>query len=342
MQIRLGFAQENAKLRNWPAAHVRGEVPDALPYGLDALASPADVLTVEALTATNKTRALVDAASPCRMPVGSGARVTWDEYTFARLLPRWERDARCYTGVIWATDLWVRGSRRLSTALVRRSLLGASGLWCLSRAQLPVVADWLGGDAPPTHFVRFGIDTSFFSAWRMPAGPPTIVSAGTDERDLATLLEALSIVIRENPDVRAVVQNHTPPAVVPAGVQFRERLTHLELRDLYRQATVVAVATRNNLHVSGMTVALEAQATGRPVVLTETPGMRDYVEDGVTGRLVVAQRPDQLASELLRLLGDPHTIAVMGKAARERVERLHSSRQTAQRIRSLIASSSAP
>jgi hypothetical protein len=51
---------------------------------------------------------------------------------------------------------------------------------------------------------------------------------------------------------------------------------HGALRDRYRAFSVIAVALRPNLHVSGITTALEAKATGRPLVITDTPGMADY------------------------------------------------------------------
>jgi glycosyltransferase involved in cell wall biosynthesis len=84
---------------------------------------------------------------------------------------------------------------------------------------------------------------------------------------------------------------------------------------------VVVVPTRPNLHASGMTVALEALATARPVVATDTPGMHQYVSEGRTGYLVPPEDPAELALTLLRLLDDPARAAELGQNGRVEVER---------------------
>ena len=98
------------------------------------------------------------------------------------------------------------------------------------------------------------------------------------------------------------------------------RLTHRELRDLYGRAAVVAIATRPNLHVSGMTVLLESMATARPVVLTGSPGVEDYATDGETALLVPTRDAGGLADRVLGLLADPGEARALGERARASVE----------------------
>jgi glycosyltransferase involved in cell wall biosynthesis len=90
---------------------------------------------------------------------------------------------------------------------------------------------------------------------------------------------------------------------------------------MYAHASVVAVATRPNLHVSGLTVSLEAMATGRPVVITGSPGMDDYLDDGGTALLVPARRAEALGESVIRLLDDPAAAEQMGDRGRATVER---------------------
>lgn len=52
------------------------------------------------------------------------------------------------------------------------------------------------------------------------------------------------------------------------------------------------------------TSVMDAQAMGIPVVATETGGVPDVVQDGVTGLLVPARDPKTLADAILRLLED--------------------------------------
>jgi glycosyltransferase involved in cell wall biosynthesis len=62
-------------------------------------------------------------------------------------------------------------------------------------------------------------------------------------------------------------------------------------------------------------------AWGRPVVATAVGGLRDAVEDGVTGLLVPPRDVDALRAALERLLGDAELRAALGAAARERAQR---------------------
>lgn len=66
-------------------------------------------------------------------------------------------------------------------------------------------------------------------------------------------------------------------------------------------------------------VALEAMAAGVPVVATRVGGVPDLLADGAAGRLVDAERPDQLAAAVDGLLADPEGAAALGRRGQERV-----------------------
>ncbi len=147
-----------------------------------------------------------------------------------------------------------------------------------------------------------------------------LFSAGGDrDRDPATLLKAIEIVRRTRPDIDVLVQSRTA-LTPPDGVKIVPYLTHSELRAAYGRASVVAIATRPNLHASGMTVSLEAMAVGRPVVITSTAGIDDYVAHGSTGFLVQPGDHEAMARHIIGLLDDHAAAATMGRRARERVE----------------------
>jgi glycosyltransferase involved in cell wall biosynthesis len=65
--------------------------------------------------------------------------------------------------------------------------------------------------------------------------------------------------------------------------------------------------------------AIEALASGCPVVATRVGGVPDVVEDGVDGFLVELGDLDALADALARLAADPELRRRMGEAGRERV-----------------------
>ncbi|HED64095.1 MAG TPA: glycosyltransferase family 1 protein [Planctomycetes bacterium] len=86
-----------------------------------------------------------------------------------------------------------------------------------------------------------------------------------------------------------------------------------------------AIVTLPSVYREGVPMALlEAAASARPIVTTDVPGCREVVVDGVNGFLVPVHRPDLLADRLALLIADPDLRARMGRAGRERAERLFS------------------
>jgi glycosyltransferase involved in cell wall biosynthesis len=66
--------------------------------------------------------------------------------------------------------------------------------------------------------------------------------------------------------------------------------------------------------------ALEAMASGKPLIATDIPGCREAVVDGQTGLLVEPRNPAALAAAIQQLIEAPELRAHMGAAARLRVE----------------------
>lgn len=64
---------------------------------------------------------------------------------------------------------------------------------------------------------------------------------------------------------------------------------------------------------------LEAQAMGLPVVCTDADGLRENIEDGVTGTLVPRRDAKALAREILRLANDPELFGRIAMAGPARV-----------------------
>lgn len=323
------------RVPEWERAHAEGAVPDRWPYGLHRVRTGSESLPSFGEALPLKSLAIMKSfMTGLRSPINDHTAIAWDEDTAIRLFLQRPR-ARKFAGVIWATDRLNRCEFSLKDVVLRRILPKFDGLWVLSRAQEEVLRDWLGADTPPISYLPFGIDEGFFTPHPYPARP-YVISLGRDrDRDPATLFEALEEVKRRRPDVQIGVQTMAT-SKPPAGVHVLPLMPHSELRKLYRASTVVAVATRPNVHVSGMTVALEAMATCRPVVMSDTPGMSGYVEHGVTGILVKPQNAECMAAGILDLLGSPNAAAQMGERGRKRVEARHTTQRMASTLSAII------
>jgi len=100
-------------------------------------------------------------------------------------------------------------------------------------------------------------------------------------------------------------------------VDFTGWIAHEELETHYAASTFTVVPSRWP-EPFGM-VGLEAMARGRAVVGFDAGGIGDWLEDGVTGRLVPAADVGAMADALEQLLENPAQAADMGRAGAERV-----------------------
>jgi D-inositol-3-phosphate glycosyltransferase len=102
-------------------------------------------------------------------------------------------------------------------------------------------------------------------------------------------------------------------------VLFLGAVPHAELADLYAVADVCVVPSRTE---SFGLVALEAQASGTPVIAAAVGGLLDIVDDGVSGWLVESRSPRDYADRIARLLDDDTLRRRMGDSARDRAAQL--------------------
>ena len=153
-------------------------------------------------------------------------------------------------------------------------------------------------------------------------GPqPYILYVGriSPEKDVPTLLE----VARLLPDIAFRIAGsywRMPdlPKQAPANVTFLGELAPHDLSDLYSQATVIVFATR--CYEGFPTVILEAMSHAKPVICTDIGGLREIVEDGVTGRLYNTGDARQLAEAITELWHNPILCATLGAAGHRKME----------------------
>ncbi|GLK92416.1 transferase [Achromobacter xylosoxidans] len=119
---------------------------------------------------------------------------------------------------------------------------------------------------------------------------------------------------------------------VSASVEFTGR-RHRDQLATYYSASDVFVTTPW-YEPFGIT-PVEAMACGRPVVGSDTGGIRSTVVHGKTGFLVPPHDPDSLAARLAELAADPALRARMGEAGRLRARRLYTWKRVGQDLLSI-------
>jgi glycosyltransferase involved in cell wall biosynthesis len=239
--------------------------------------------------------------------------------TRAQLLARLVRDAGRYEAIVLDgsvgaraayADLWaaaVIGRRgRSGPIVVVADATWKRGVSAADRAALRVGIRLV--DAPNVRFCVLSNDEVrifpqtwgvapekvYFTPWPHTLAPDelasterdgTVFAGGDSLRDYGPLVQAAAGV-----DAEIVIATRDPAYAgrsdLPANVRAGP-LPHDEYVDRLRRASIVVVPMRpTEERGAGQTTYCNALAMGKLVIATDTLAVRDYIEDGVTGKLV--------------------------------------------------------
>jgi glycosyltransferase involved in cell wall biosynthesis len=324
----------------WHAQYLRGEAIAPLPYGVEELEhlgfqlewaprwdrapwrKPRDVIE-------HRTGLLVERAIRGRKIAAEADVVIalLEQQGFAAgLAKRWHLPPYARTPlVIWSC--WL-ADELLSAAPSRRArLLRAVGDADLITYFGPTGGDVLadmGLDPERITELTWGVTTSYYTP-----GPVDrdiqVLAVGQDRgRDYRTLLSAFEEL--DFPLDLVCKPENIAGLDVPANVRLHGTVTMAQYRSLLQRAQVVAVPTHELVYPTGSSVALEAASSGCAVVVTSTPGLRAYFEEGHNGRLVAHEDVDAWRGVLRELVDDEPQRGRLGAAARARVDERNSSK----------------
>jgi glycosyltransferase involved in cell wall biosynthesis len=226
---------------------------------------------------------------------------------------------------VWLVDVIAQASPR-KVRRYRKLFRHVDVLICLSSNQRQLLQEQLGISRDRIEVVHYGVDTDFF----VPEDgleDVDVVAVGHDRgRDWPVLMDAIR---HSNVSVRIVCEPErldgldVPPTVEAVGTV--DRTTY---RDLLRRARVVCVPTRDVPYPTGQSVALEAMAMTKCVVLTQTDATREYYEvDGGLGVLVPPGDARRLRDALVMAISDPDRRCAIGQRAAAAVQTRFSARK---------------
>ena len=176
-----------------------------------------------------------------------------------------------------------------------------------------------------------GVDLDRFAPVPLPPDPVTFLFIGRllGDKGLRELAAAARVLRGERQDIRIQLLGPMDPgnrtAITRAeldrwiGEGIVEYLGETsDVRPFVEQATAVVLPSyREGLSRS----LLEAAAMARPLVVTDVPGCREVVENGVNGFLCPAHEPGALADAMRRLAELPaERRSAMGMESRRKVE----------------------
>lgn len=196
-----------------------------------------------------------------------------------------------------------------------------SRIICLSRPQVEYAVIQLGISPSRVDFVFDKVDQEFFQPLNTDSDP-FILSVGQEQRDYETLIRAISgtglklIILASSPwsaNRRKIKDERL------SDVTVMNHLGYQELREMYARARLVAIPLFDVPYAAGVNTLLEAMAMGKPLIVTRSSGIQDYVVPGETGIQVEACSWQAMQEAILDLWSRPDERSRLGLNARQAV-----------------------
>ncbi len=211
-------------------------------------------------------------------------------------------------------------TRRMVIEMDRRTLSESRRIFTISRNVASRLRRFNGLEGTPLYPpVRAGLD--------LVPGPYGDYVLSLNRLDAAKRIDLLLDALALAPNVRAVIAGTGPDADdlkrrasrlgISKRVEFVGFADDAEASRLYTSARAVYYAPVDEDYGYG---AVEALQAARPVITaSDSGGVLEFVEDGVTG-LVTAPDPQAIARSLTRLASSAEEAERLGRAGRERVK----------------------
>jgi glycosyltransferase involved in cell wall biosynthesis len=219
---------------------------------------------------------------------------------------------------------------RAAQPWLRLAYKRADAVICVSYAVRTWLVNELGVDANRTHVVRHGVDASAFAPAK-PQGPrqerQVIGAAGRLDpiKGFQHLLEAFALLAPGFPKLQLRIAGYDAgygPALRAlaqrAGVAKSVEFVGFQ-PDMPEFLRSLDIFVMPSLSEGLGQTALEAMATGLPVVASSVPALAEIIAPGQTGILVPPANPQALADGIRQLLASPAQAAAIGRRARDRV-----------------------
>ncbi len=163
------------------------------------------------------------------------------------------------------------------------------------------------------------------------------------------LLEALTIVVRSIPTLRCLIVGDGPSRATLEGLadqlELRDHVVFTGMLTDDRRNAIVAcsdVIVLPSLSEGLPVVLLEAMATMKPVVATDTGGVRELVIDRVSGVLVPPRDSAALAAAIIEVVSNPPWAEQLGREGRRRFDEAFSRDEMTKRLRIVYAGGTPP
>jgi len=143
-----------------------------------------------------------------------------------------------------------------------------------------------------------------------------IFSGGDGDRDYSTLLKAV-----EGLGIKVIIgtrlTNWNDGVAIPQGVEAFPT-SQLDFRKWMAGSRLVVIPMKKGLlHSGGQQTYLNAMAMGKPVIVADDCGAKDYIEDGVNGLIVPAGDAEALRNAIKSILDNAEISTKLSNNAKD-------------------------
>jgi glycosyltransferase involved in cell wall biosynthesis len=190
---------------------------------------------------------------------------------------------------------------------------------CVSKLQADFAVDNMEFSESKVDFLFDKVDHQFFRPESNHDGQ-YILAIGQEQRDYGTLIEAIEgtgielIIVASSPWSSFNLEIAKKP-----NVTLVNKIPYTELRDLYSGARVIVVPLFENNYGAGLNTMLESMAMAKPLIISKTLGINNYIQHEETGLYVTPDQCDELRDQILVLWDDAGRRKRLGFNARQAV-----------------------
>ena len=243
-----------------------------------------------------------------------------------------------------ADSLFKKCVNRLSVFLYHQALKNTEGVFFQNQDDIRIFRESgiLGPGARVLTARGTGVDIRRFAQAPLPPGGPVVfllVGRLLEAKGLPEYAEAARLLKARYPEARFQLLGPPEQGLGSVGldrVRTWERENGIEYlgetRDVRPYMAAAHVLVLPSWREGTPTSIMEGMSMGRAAVVTDVPGCREVVRDGVNGRMTPVRDPEALAGAMESFLLAPETIARMGEAGRELAVREFDAEKVAARI----------
>lgn len=201
---------------------------------------------------------------------------------------------------------------RVKEFITRQALAGCDLVICNTRPLIESVAQRYVGIRARLAFVRWGGGNGTPAPERL-RDKGYVFCGGRTNRDFDTVLEAVATLgVRT---ILAVGEDTRFRRPVPDCVTIYRNIPARQFQSLIEGARIIVIALQRPDVSSGQVVLMQAMRCAKPIVVSATAGIDDYVADGVDALLFEPGSARSLAARLKVLLEDGDLRRSIGDAA---------------------------